>query len=154
MSVIYYECSLSARLIARKKDYSWKNMRCLTCKESLLSNDVEVCPYCDSRNVVSDEKYAAYAIEEMKKLEKAGRYEDAAKGYEELDMLDKAGDCRRLARTNYVVSASLNIGKIAAISLECPHCGASQPVTSKSNEIKCNYCNKNYIIPKKVLELL
>jgi ribosomal protein S27AE len=94
------------------------------------------------------------SIEEVKKLEIAGRYEDAALKYEELEMWDKAGDCRRMAKTNYVVSANLNIGKVGTISMDCPHCGASQPIATKSNEVTCKFCGKNYVIPKKVLDLL
>lgn len=73
---------------------------------------------------------------------------------EKLELWDKAGELRRKAKTNYVVSANLNIGKIGSISIECPHCSASQPIASKSSEVTCSYCKKNYVIPKKVLELL
>ena len=93
-------------------------------------------------------------IEEAKNLETAGRYKDAAKKYEELKMWDKAGDCRRMLKTNYVVSANLNVGKVGTISMDCPHCGASQPIATKSNEVTCKFCGNNYVIPKKVLDLL
>jgi len=129
-------------------------MRCLNCKEDILAADVNICPYCCSRRVVSNMQYSQLAVEEAEKLVQAGRFEEAASIYDELEMLDKAGECRRLARTNYVVSASVNIGKVATISMECPHCSASQPIGSKSNEVTCQYCGKNYIIPKRILELL
>jgi ribosomal protein S27E len=74
--------------------------------------------------------------------------------YEELEMWDKAGECRKKARTKYVVSANVNIGKIGTISMECPHCGASQPIASKSNEVTCKYCGKDCVIPKNALDLL
>jgi tetratricopeptide (TPR) repeat protein len=93
-------------------------------------------------------------IEEAKNLETAGRYEDAAKKYDELKMWDKAGDCRRMLKTNYVVSANLDIAKVGTISMNCPHCGASQPIATKTNEVTCKFCGKNYVIPKKVLDLL
>ncbi|MCJ7559107.1 hypothetical protein MUO79_00625 [Candidatus Bathyarchaeota archaeon] len=93
-------------------------------------------------------------LEKIAKLETAGRYEEAARAYEELEMWEKAGECRRLAKTNYVVSANLNLGRVGTISMECPHCGASQPLVSKSNEVTCSFCGKKYVIPKKVLELL
>ena len=116
----------------------------------------QIIPYCFSKNVVSvsEEEFSKINIQEIEKLEKAGRYEDAAVKYESLEMWDKAGECRRMAKTNYVVSANVNIGKVGAISMECPHCGASQPLASKSSEVTCKYCGKNYVIPKKVLELL
>ena len=46
------------------------------------------------------------------------------------------------------------IGKIGSINMKCPHCGASQPLASKSNEVMCTRCHKSYVIPKKVLDLL
>ncbi len=104
--------------------------------------------------VVSNEQVSNLSREEAKNLERAGRYEDAAMKYEELKMWDKAGDCRRMLKTNYVVSANVNISKAGTISIECPHCGASQPIATKSNEVTCKFCGKNYVIPKKVLDLL
>ena len=93
-------------------------------------------------------------IQEAENLERAGKYEAAAEKYDELKMWDKAGDCRRMAKTNYVVSANVNIGKTGTISMDCPHCGASQPIATKSNEVTCKFCGKNYVVPKKVLDLL
>jgi ribosomal protein S27E len=69
-------------------------------------------------------------------------------------MWDKAGECRRMGKTSYIVSANVSIGKVGSISMECPHCSASQTIASKSNEVTCKYCGKNYIVPKKVLDLL
>ena len=112
------------------------------------------CPYCGSTNLISETDDIPNLIAEIEKLQMAGRYEDAALRYEELEMWDKAGECRRMAKTSYVISANVNIGKISTISMECPHCGASQPLSQKSNEVTCKYCGKNYIIPKKVLDLL
>jgi ribosomal protein S27E len=80
---------------------------------------------------------------EIKELKKTGKYEEAALKYEELEMWDKAKEIREL-----------NMGKISTINIECPHCGASQPLSSKSNEVRCKHCGKNYMIPRKVLELL
>ena len=126
-------------------------MKCANCNTEIMQTNPTLCPYCGSRNLVSNEQ--AFT-DEVEKLEKAGRYEDAALKYEELEMWDKAGNCRRMAKTNYVVSANVNIGKVGTISIDCPHCGASQPVTTKSNEVTCKFCGKSYVIPKKVLELL
>jgi ribosomal protein S27E len=95
------------------------------------------------------------ALQNAANLEKAGRYEEAARLYEQWGNLEKAGECRRLNRTTYVVSANVHIGKNGGISIDCPHCGASQPIESKgTNEVTCKYCNKKYVIPKKVLDLL
>jgi len=86
---------------------------------------------------------------------KAGRYEEAAQWYERVGDLEKAGECRRLDRTTYVVSANVHVGKNGGISVDCPHCGGSQPIESKgTSEVTCKYCGRKYIIPKKVLDLL
>jgi uncharacterized protein YbaR (Trm112 family) len=86
---------------------------------------------------------------------KAGRYELAAQLYELMGKLEKAGECRRMDRTNYVISANFQIGNDGTISIRCPHCSGSQAVTSKENNIiNCNYCGKSYAIPTKVLGLI
>jgi ribosomal protein S27E len=82
-------------------------------------------------------------LDEIGKLVRAGRFEEAALMYEELGMLDKANAIRES-----------NMGKTKSINMECPHCGKSQPCASKSSEVTCQYCGKNYVIPKKVLDLL
>jgi len=133
-------------------------MKCLDCQEEILAEDAEMCPYCFSKNLASDEVVTEIErtkmLKEAKNFELAGRYEDAALIYERMEMWEEAGEVRRNSRTNYVISANVNIAKIGTISMECPHCSASQPITSKSNEVTCTYCKKNYVIPKKILELL
>jgi DNA-directed RNA polymerase subunit RPC12/RpoP len=129
-------------------------MKCPYCHEEILHSKPKACPYCGNKILISEEESLRLEMKEIENLEKARRFEDAAQKYEELKMWDKAGECRRKARTSHVVSANVNMGKVGTISMECPHCGASQPLTSKSNEVICKYCGKNYVIPKKVLELL
>ena len=90
--------------------------------------------------------------ERAEKMELAGRYEEAAKIYETLGMYKEAGAARRMGRTQYVISAIIHIGKDGTISINCPHCGASQPVESKSGEVTCKYCGKGYIIPRNILD--
>jgi len=129
-------------------------MECPYCHEEILQANPTTCPYCGTEIVFSEKESLGLEIEEIGKLEKAGRYEDAAQRYEKLEMWDKAGECRRKARTNYVVSATLDVGKIEAVSIRCPHCGASQPIGLKSNEVACKYCGKSYLVPKNILDLL
>lgn len=104
------------------------------------------------------EREEALAREQRRRAEnmvKAGRYEVAAQLYEQVGDLEKAGECRRLDRTTYVVSANVHVGKDGGISVDCPHCGGSQPIESKgTSEVTCKYCGRKYIIPKKVLDLL
>ena len=82
-------------------------------------------------------------LAEIKELKKAEKYEEAALRYEELEMWDKAKEIREQ-----------NMGSVNIINMKCPHCGTSQPLSSKNNQVKCLHCGKNYLIPKKVLELL
>ena len=118
-------------------------MKCANCGEEILQKNPQKCPYCGSTNLLSMKDIVPTVIAEIEKLKKAGKYEEAALKYEELEMWDKATEIREL-----------NMGKISAINMECPHCGASQPLSSKNNEVTCKHCKKNYTIPKKVLELL
>ena len=118
-------------------------MKCAVCKEEIMQKNPQKCPYCGSTQFISEKDEVPIILAEIKELKKTGKYEEAALKYEELEMWDKAKEIREL-----------NMGKIGTINMECPHCGASQAITSKSNEVKCQRCGKNYFIPKKVLDLL
>jgi DNA-directed RNA polymerase subunit RPC12/RpoP len=118
-------------------------MKCADCREEILQKNPQKCPYCGSTNLISKKDDVPNILEEIKKLKKAGKYEEAALRYEELEMWDKATEIRKL-----------NIGKVSTISMECPHCGESQQLSLKNNEVTCKHCGKKYVIPKKVLELL
>jgi len=118
-------------------------MKCADCREDILQKDPKKCPYCGSTNLISMKEVIPTIIAEIEELKKAGKYEEAALKYEEIDMLDKAEECRKL-----------NMGKVRAISMECPHCGETQQLSSKNKTVKCKHCGKTYGIPKKVLELL
>lgn len=118
-------------------------MKCADCREEILQKNPEKCPYCGSINLVSIIDIVPTVTVEIEKLKKAGKFEEVALKYEELDMYDKAEECR-----------NLNLGKVTAVSLKCPHCGETQQLASKNNAVKCRRCGKNYGIPKKVLDLL
>jgi len=112
----------------------------------------------DFKNILDKEEREREAREKRLKLldnyEKAGRFEDAARICDELGMLEKAGELRRLGKTSYLISASFVLGQNGTISCKCPTCGSSQGIASKSNIVKCEHCGNNYIIPKKVLDML
>ena len=59
-------------------------MKCGNCGQDILQVHPEICPYCKSKNLISDED-ASKEIQEIERLQKAGRYEDAALKYEKLD---------------------------------------------------------------------
>jgi DNA-directed RNA polymerase subunit RPC12/RpoP len=118
-------------------------MKCADCGEEILQKNPQKCPYCGSTNLLSMKDVVPTVTAEIEKLKKAGKYEEAALKYEEIELWDKAQECRKL-----------NMGKVSKISMKCPHCGESQPLSSKTNSVTCKHCGKNYSIPKKVLELL
>ena len=129
-------------------------MKCGDCHRDILQKNPEMCPYCGSKNLLSDEQASDFDMKEIEKLERARRYEDAASKCEELGLMDRAEECRKKAETSHGGSAGKNVGRVSAISMECPYCGASQQLTSKSHDVACNRCGKKYVIPKRVLELL
>ena len=118
-------------------------MKCAECKEEIMQKNPEKCPYCGSTKFISKKDEVPTVLAEINELKKTGDYEEAALKYEELEMWDKAKEIREL-----------NMGKIKSINMECPHCGAIQPLSSKSNDATCKHCGKNYIIPKKVLDIM
>ena len=54
----------------------------------------------------------------------------------------------------YNVAASFNFSSSGTLEIKCPHCSGSQELTEKHRMVTCEYCGKNYIIPKKILSLL
>lgn len=118
-------------------------MRCSDCHQDILQANPVVCPYCGCRKFeesLPDEKFEdperLKTLKEIKRLERTGRYKEAALKRKELE------------------TVSIKEGKIGSISMECPYCGASQPLVSKSNEVVCAHCKKSYVVPEKVLDLL
>ena len=118
-------------------------MKCADCGEDILQRNPQKCPYCGSTNLVSIQDLVPKVTVEIEKLKKERKYEEAALKYEEIDMFDKAEECRKL-----------NMGKVSEIIMECPHCSETQSISSKNSTVKCKHCSKTYGIPKKVLELL
>jgi ribosomal protein S27AE len=107
-----------------------------------LQKNPEKCPYCGSTKLISPKDETPRILAEIEKLKKSGKYEEAALKCEELEMPDKAKEIREL-----------NTGKVKTINMECPHCGAAQPLLAKSSEVACERCGRNYIVPQKVFEL-
>jgi len=128
-------------------------MKCGNCGQEILQAHPDMCPYCRSKNLLSEEDESK-TIKEIAQLEKAGRFEDAALRYATLELWDKAKECRMLGRKNHAGSAKLKNGKIGAVNMICPHCNESQPIASKSAQETCNRCGTTYLIPEKVRELI
>jgi hypothetical protein len=100
------------------------------------------------------EKENKMKLENAENLIISGRYEEAAKIFDEFKMWEKAGECRRMAKTSYQISTNFNLGKDGTISCRCPICSSSQIIESKSNIVKCGHCGNNYILPKKILDMI
>jgi hypothetical protein len=128
-------------------------MKCKDCGQDILQAHPQMCPYCRSKNLIDDED-ASKETSEIEQLAKKGRYEEAALRYEKLDLWDKAKECRRLAAKKNAGSSDLETGKVGTITVLCPHCGAAQPVTSKSDKGTCSRCGTIYRIPSVVHELV
>jgi rubrerythrin len=83
-----------------------------------------------------------------RKAEKAGRYEDAARIYEELNFLDKARSMRELNRTGTMKQVNLNtlIDQLRSgglvVPYKCPNCGGTIKIDKDYNQgMKlCAYC--------------
>lgn len=87
-------------------------------------------------------------------LKLAGRYEEAAEIYEEMDMYKKAGETRKKDRVRYQIVTNIQIAPDGGIRIQCPYCGSSERVESKSSEVSCKHCGKTYFIPKKILDMI
>lgn len=124
-------------------------MKCGNCGQDILQAHPVMCPYCHSKNLISDE----IASREADQLAKAGKYEEAALTYEKLDSWDEAKNCRLQAKKKHLGPAKLKVASIETVTLKCPHCGTSQPVNSKSPEETCKRCGTTYRIPEKVREM-
>jgi len=119
-------------------------MKCRDCGQEILQAHPEICPYCKSKNLVSDED----AIGAADKSAKGGRFEEAALSYEKLDLWDNAKECRLLAKKRNVDLGALATAKIGSITLVCPHCGEVQVAERKLEKQNCVRCGITYLIPE------
>jgi DNA-directed RNA polymerase subunit RPC12/RpoP len=124
-------------------------MKCGSCGQDILQAHPEMCPYCHSKNLISEET----ASHEAEQLEKAGKYEEAALTYEKLDLWDEAKRCRLQAKKKHLGPAKPKVAGIETVTLKCPNCGTPQPFDSKSSEGTCKRCGTSYRVPEKVLEM-
>jgi hypothetical protein len=100
-----------------------------------------------------EDRQVAAVRQDIEKFVKAGRYEDAALLYEQLNESDKARDIRKMAPKSYLIAADVHLDE-EGISIKCPHCASMTRVESKTNEATCRHCGKKYFIPKKILDLI
>jgi hypothetical protein len=135
-------------------DYRHKAVQARAEEENRLKAEQELAAEREQQRLRMEEERRRIAMkQDADNLMKAGRYEDAAKLFEQLGMWNEAGECRRLARTTYVVAADVRVGK-DGISVNCPHCGSSERLESKASEVTCRHCGRTYYIPKKILDMI
>jgi len=127
-------------------------MKCADCGQEILQVHPELCPYCKSKNLISEEDTSKLS-QEAQQMAKAGKYEKAALNFEKLEMWKEAKDCRLQAKKKHKGQANPEMGKIGAVTIICPHCGATQTANLKSPEETCNRCGTTYLIPKEALSL-
>lgn len=127
-------------------------MKCGDCGQEILQAHPELCPYCRSKKLISEEDVSKQS-REAEQLAKTGRFEEAALVFEKLELWKDAKECRHQAKKKGKGSAPLQAGKIGSVSIVCPHCGESQPVSLKSREEFCNRCGTSYLIPEELLGL-
>jgi len=61
---------------------------------------------------------------------------------------------RRIEVVQYNIVAKFEFSKDGALAVSCPYCGASSTLQSKDVEVKCAYCGRVYIVPKKILDMI
>lgn len=61
---------------------------------------------------------------------------------------------RRTEHMETIISANFSFGSDGAIQIQCPHCHHSDKPKTKSSQITCVACGKQYVIPAKMLSML
>lgn len=61
---------------------------------------------------------------------------------------------RRTEHVETVISANFSFGSDGAIQIQCPHCHQSDKPKSKSSQMTCSACGKQYIVPAKILSMI
>ncbi len=125
-------------------------MKCGNCGQDILQAHPEMCPYCRSRNLIS-EGDTEKKVAEAGQLAKAGRFEEAALILEQVDHWKEAKECRLRAKKK--PRAELPSGKLGTVTLLCPHCGHSQEANLKVGEQLCTRCGTRYVVPPELLGL-
>jgi len=104
---------------------------------------------CTSCSFIQDAKNMSL-LSIAQKAEKAGRYEDAAQVYEQLNLLDKARKLRELNRTGTIKNVNLDLNALIeqlrqgalVMPYKCPNCGGSIRIDKDYNKgmKSCAYC--------------
>lgn len=55
---------------------------------------------------------------------------------------------------NYQVVTSFDVAKNGAISLKCPSCGSPVHMRDASPSRKCDYCGAEFMVPRRILDML
>jgi DNA-directed RNA polymerase subunit RPC12/RpoP len=83
--------------------------------------------------------------ERLEYLEKVGRYEEAARIYETLDMPEKAGEMRRKKREIVMLDLNALIRQLGergfTVTYRCSHCGAPVSISGETKAEAVQYCS-------------
>lgn len=82
----------------------------------------------------------------IKRCETAGQYEEAAQVCEYIGNLEEAGRLRKLTRTKYVKTSSVNINQLIPqlkemVNYKCPNCGSGIDIHSKTTTDGLKFCS-------------
>ena len=55
---------------------------------------------------------------------------------------------------NYQVVTSFDVARNGAINLKCPSCGSPVQMRDASQTRKCDYCRAEFVVPKRILDML
>lgn len=111
-----------------------------------LSVDARV--FCIScKNVIDDRTIAM--LRNAQRAERAGRHEDAARGFEALNFLEKAKSLREQARRSLVKQVNVNVNELIdqlregglSVPYKCHSCGATIAVNGADGGGSVRFCS-------------
>ena len=79
---------------------------------------------------------------------------DFYKKLSSLILLSKEPKTVKQEIVQYNISTKFEFGTDGGLLISCPFCGGSTQLESKTNPVRCPFCNKEYVVPKKLLDLI
>lgn len=127
-----------------------KPKHCMICNTLLKEKDNYCSANCEEKAIEEDRlqdiQWREVEIRKAETFEQMGRYEEAALIYEELELFDKAGEARKLGKTEYVKTTKLDINQLISqlkeiVNYKCPSCGAGIDIHSKTSVDGLKFCS-------------
>jgi len=122
-------------------------------------DDIDFITVSDKRNTALKirKKIRLYSDKEYDlgiELETRSRLINFQKDLSSAILLSKEPKTVKQEVVQYNISTKFEFGKEGGLLINCPLCNGASPLTSKTNPVRCPYCNQEYIVPKKLLELI